>query len=161
MDDLTMNKHFDFELQKIIDTINSNFNLRFQLGIFFGTVNLTGIGVALSIENSIFVLLSALLMFLFGFVDTLIIRTIYACFYRAERIIRQHKYEGETIFDILSLSLRKEEIKRIKKISKMEDFNESLLLIRKLPLKRPTVYGFWIPFIVFLFEILLFISLFL
>ena len=64
-----LDKFHEIELDKWIDGIISMQNLRLQAGVFFGTMNLAALGVALSTQNALVVTLAGVLLWLFILVD--------------------------------------------------------------------------------------------
>lgn len=144
----------DLELDKLVDSLNTTQNLRLQVGIFFGTINLTALGVALQIQTTSLIIIAALTMLLFIFCDIVLIRTIYGFYYRAITILRdKYEYEEETIFDMFMLFLRKEKLVKIYAISKIHKKEIRMKELRKLPFVTATVMGFWAPVSLLFFEV--------
>lgn len=153
---MTDKKHkiFDFELEKLVDSLNTTQNLRLQVGIFFGTINLTALGIALQIHTTSLIIIAALTMLLFIFCDIVLIRTIYGFYYRALTILRdKYEYEEETIFDMFMLFLRKEKVTKIHEISKIPSIEERMNKLRRLPFLTATIMGFWAPLSLLFFEV--------
>lgn len=147
-------KIFDFELEKLVDSLNTTQNLRLQVGVFFGTINLAALGIALQIHTTSLIIIAALTMLLFIFCDIVLIRTIYGFYYRAIKILRdKYAYKEETIFDMFMLFLRKEKIAKIREISNLPSIDDRLNQLRKLPFITATVMGFWAPLLLLFFEV--------
>lgn len=151
--------HIDFwqmELHKLLDVLNSAQNIRLQLGIFFALTNLIGLALAFSFKASSLMLLTGSIMIIFMFADFLMVRTIYGYYYRAIRILNDNlNYSEESIFDMFMLFLRLDKIKLIHKIVEEKDNIKRYKLLRKLPIRHPTILGFWAPLLVFLTEAIL------
>ena len=147
-------KIIDLELEKLIEVLNATQNFRLQVAIFFGTTNVTGIGLGLSTEKSSLIILSASLLLLYVFSDMVTMRTTYGYYYRAIRILKTKlKYEDETIFDMFTLFLRKKKVLRIHKITNYPDQVKRFKALRSLPYYTPTIIGFWVPISIFIIEI--------
>ena len=152
----TDNVLINSELEKLIDSLNSSQNMRIQLATFFGTSNFAFLGYGLSVGKVSIIVLAAILLLFFIFADGFILRGLYGFYIRAIRILSvKNHIKDETIFDMFRLFIvdRDKKRKEIKRISELPDKDDRFIAIRKLPLRMPTVLGFWMPLIISLLEL--------
>lgn len=73
---------FEVESAKIIESIQATQNLRVQMGIFFGTANLTGLGIAFTFKSAILIFVTAFTMVNYAFLDLALFRMLIGYCYR-------------------------------------------------------------------------------
>lgn len=64
-----LKKYYELELGQVVDRFNSLETFRVQLGSFFGTANLTAVGVGLSTQKAGIVLIASLILIIFMVID--------------------------------------------------------------------------------------------
>jgi len=147
----------EIEIGKLIDSLNSSQNMRIQIAIFFATIYVMGIIGYFSESKAAFLFFSSFIPVFYGTADYFICRNLYGFYYRAQRILKEQNYqEEESIFEIITLSLvnHRKKADFIKEILGIKKEEERYKLINNLPLRRPSILGFWIPLILFLGQLI-------
>jgi len=79
-------EYYKFELGQIVDRINSLENFRVQLASFFGTANLTTLGIAFSVQKAGIVLIAAAILSLLIIFDVRLRAANVAYYYRGMQL---------------------------------------------------------------------------
>jgi len=152
----SFHKFHEIELEKVFDALLSLQNFRVQLGTFFGTVNLAGLSVALTTNKASVIFLAGTLIWMFIFLDYIVMRTLIGYCYRGLQLQALFAPDDQdTYFNMFLLFLQKKREKHLKEISKISDRESRNDALRQMPLKYPTIAGFWIPLFISLVEVFL------
>lgn len=95
-------EYYKLELSQVVERIDSLGNLRVQLGTFFGTANVTALGVALSVQKAGILFIAASMLVIYLLLDARIRGLSVAYFWRG--ICLQRKFvpnDDETFLQIL------------------------------------------------------------
>ena len=150
---MPLDKFHEIEVQKVFEAMLAIQNLRVQVGTFFGTANLTALGIAFSTQKAGIVLLSALLLLLFVILDLTARSALIRYYYRA--LVLQNRFstgEQDTFLDIFLTASTEAKIRQIAKIPKAED---RLKAMRGLLVSKASNPGFWVPLVAFLIEVII------
>lgn len=148
---VSLDKFYEIEVQKVFEAMLAIQGLRVQVGTFFGTANLTALGIAFSTQKAGIIFLSAFLLILFLILDLTARSALIRYYYRA--LILQNRYasnEEGTFLDIFLPVSTEAKVRQISKISKPEGRSKAL---RSLLIGRASNPGFWLPLIAFFIEI--------
>ncbi|MCB0632263.1 MAG: hypothetical protein R2824_01620 [Saprospiraceae bacterium] len=108
--------YHELELKEIFSRTNSLSTSRLQLFSFFGTLDLTAIGLAVQLNNALFVLLGALGLVVLMVFDSFLRRQMYALYARGLLLEQQYcpnQSEG-VIFRLSEAALARSEVERLK-----------------------------------------------
>jgi len=147
----TIDKFHEIEIQKIFDALLSLQNLRVQTGTFFGTANLTALGIAFSTQKAGIVFFAAILFWVFIVQDIITRGTLLRYYYRSFVLQERFASGEDNTFLGVFLSLKTEE--KIRRIHKMSQVKERLNALKRLPVRDLGTNGFWVPLIMSLVEI--------
>jgi len=140
-----LDKFHELEIPKVFDAMLSIQNLRIQLGTFFGTANLTGLGFAFSTQKAGLVFLSATTLAIFIFLDIIARGTLLCYYYRA--LILQSQFAPDDKDTYLDIFLSPATEYKIKQMAKIPRSGDRFRALRRLPITSPTMTGFGIPLI--------------
>jgi hypothetical protein len=144
-------KFHQIEVEKVFDAILSIQNSRIQLGTFFGTVNLTALSAAFSIQKAGIFFFAAALLWLFMILDNAGLAALLGFYSRSLQLKdRFAPNDNDNFLNIILLGLYRKHILRIRSIDERE---KRMRAFRTLPIKVPSVYGFWIPLLASLIEV--------
>jgi hypothetical protein len=93
-----MSEYYKLELSQVVDRVNSLEGTRLQLGIFFGTANLTILGVAMYVQKAGVLFIAAAIMIVFILIDIRVRALHVAYFYRGLQLQRKFAKDDEETF---------------------------------------------------------------
>jgi hypothetical protein len=138
-------------VQEVFKAMMAIQNFRIQSGIFFGTVNVGALGVALSTQKAGLFFFAAVLMWAFMWIDIRGRSALAGFYYRGIQLLQQFAPEdNDSFLNIILVGIMDSPIRKIAKLPERE---KRLRALRMLPLKSPVVSGFWLPLIASLVEI--------
>ena len=145
-----MNKFHEIEIQKLYDVLLTTENLRIQLGIFFATISLGALGIAITQEKSIIFFFSAIFLLIMVPVDLKARRTLASTYYRVAYLHKKYvKNDNDYSPKISKLA---QEALRILDLPKNQDKTAEL---RSISVRVISPLGFWLPISVSLVEIII------
>ena len=147
----TLSKFHEIEVQKLFDAMLTMQNLRLQLGTLFGTANVVVLGVAFTSQKVGVLLFAASILWAVVLMDFLVMGFVIRLYYRG--LLLQNQFAQGEYDTFLSLVLSGRLEKRIREIVNLPEREQRFKAIRILPIRSPTIAGFWIPFIAGLVEI--------
>lgn len=116
-----MNEYYKLELSQVVERINSLENIRLQLGIFFGTANLTVLGTAMYSHKAGVLFVAAAIMLVFLFLDRRFRALHVAYFYRGLQLQKRFAtYDEDTFLKTLPGEIATE-ARRIAKMENLQD----------------------------------------
>jgi len=139
------------EMSQVFERFNAIEDKRIQLGIFFGTANLTIIGIALSVQKVGILLIGVSILIIFMLMDMRVRENIAINYYRGLQL--QKKYapkDSETFWKIFQGRL----FSKIREISEKEDLQSRLEALNRINWSTPSFIGFWMILIVIILEII-------
>lgn len=152
-----MNKFHEIEIEKLYDTILTTENLRIQIGIFFATINLGALGIAVTQEKAIIFFFAAALLLIMVPLDLTARKTLASAYYRVASLHKKYT-KNDSDYSPNRFSRLTQETLRILNLPKDHDkFSE----LKSSPLRIKTRYGFWLPIVGSVMEICLGLSLWL
>lgn len=144
-----MNRFHEIELEKAYDLILTIENMRIQVGIFFATVNLGVLSYGVSQTKVVFFLFAALLFWAMTIIDDAARRMLTHYYYRVAHLHRRY-VKGDNTFSPNTYSGLANEVKSI---AGLRTDSERLAALKYLPLRKRNLYGFWLPIIASIIEI--------
>jgi len=152
-----MSKFHEIELEKLYESIQTTQNLRIQVSIFFGTVNLGALSFGVSQQKVIFFMFAAILFWSMAIIDNALRQSVAHAYYR---IIYIHKtyVVGDSSFTPHAFSGL---AARIMHSIKTNRGNNLVNALHRAPSHANNFYGFWLPIVASIFEIALGIFLWL
>jgi len=94
----SLDKYHEIELQHVFDAMTHTQNLRIQVGVFFGTVDLGAIGIAFSQRSSGLIFLGIGLIIGLLLVDSVARRHLLYLSYRATQLRERYAYRDSQSF---------------------------------------------------------------
>jgi hypothetical protein len=151
-----LDKFHEIEIGKIFDAMHSLQQARIQMGTFFGTVNLTALGIGFSTQRAGIIFIASLLPIIFLCLDTFIRGPLYGYYYRAYQLHQQFApFDDKTFLIMFRLFLGTRVAPHIEELSKRTEQNDVFRTLARLPRHTPTSFGFWLPLAVSLIEAVL------
>ena|SRR3990172_6778777 len=95
---LNIDDYYELELSQVVERYGSLENLRVQLGTFFGTANLTALGIALSVQKAGVVLVAAAMLFVYLALDMRARALAIVYFYRGLQLQKRFVPNDEDSF---------------------------------------------------------------
>lgn len=146
-----LNDYYKLEMGEVFSRIDSLENFRVQLGTFFGTANLTALGIALSTQKAGITFIAAIILVILVLIDMRGRRNLAAYYYRGLQL--QKKYapnDGETFLHLLPGGLPA----KVREVFELPDAKSRRIALRKVPMSSPSFLGFWIPLVAIAFEVI-------
>jgi len=147
-----LDDYHKWEMQTVIERINSFENMRFQMASFFVTFNITGVGITLTTRILVPLFLSILFFLILIIMDFRVRRTLIFYYYRG--LMLQKRFapgDNETFLKILPNSM----VRRVRRISEEVDMGQRYRRLRRLAYLPPSTLGFWSPLVGLIFELAL------
>lgn len=129
--------YYKLELTQAVERVNSIENTRIQLGIFFGTANITVLGAAYYLQRAGVFLIAAMIILMFILIDKRLRALNIAYFYRALQL--QKKLvpdDAETFLQLLPGDIAIE----ARKISELKNLESRKNVLLRSHFSRRSVY---------------------
>jgi hypothetical protein len=122
--------YYKLELTQAVERVNSLENTRMQLGIFFGTANVTVLGAAFYLQRAGVLFVAAMVMLTFALIDKRFRALNIAYFYRALQLQKKlAPKDKETFLQLLPGDIATE-AREIYELKNLEDRKDVLLRSR-------------------------------
>lgn len=149
-----LDKFGEIEIAKIFDAMHSLQQARTSMAIFFGTTNLTALGIAFTTQRAGVVALASLLPLLLLVLDSFVRGTLYGYYYRAFQLHRRYYSSvGESFLTMFRLYLGPRAAPRIEALSDIVDRELLFRKLARLPWLVPTTFGFGVPLLAAISEV--------
>lgn len=145
----TLDRFHELEIEKVFDALLQISNWRIQIGVFFGTVNLGGIAVAMSTQNAGIIFLSSLLILGFMLIDAQGYRARITMYVRAIQLENQFAPDDGSTFLTMILG----HYEYYQRIAVLKSRNERDEAIMRALLRNSSTLGFRLPLFAFIAEI--------
>ena len=154
-----LDKFHEIEIQKVFETMLSLQTFRLQLGTFFGTANLTALGIAFSFQKAGIILLAAVSLWIWMILDVVLRGAFFRYYYRA--LILQEMFAPEDNNTFLDIFLPTYRELQIRQIAKMPNPEERIKALQKISTSILASTGIWLPIVGSVTEIIFGIALWL
>lgn len=147
-----LDRFHEIELEKLIEGIIALHQLRMQSAVFFGTVNLAALGIALSAEKALVLFFAGLLLWMLMAVDMVTRASVAAYYYRALQLQKRFAPDDDGFLTMLPGS----SVTYARDIAERSHQDGQTLVLGYLPLRSLRVQsrlGFWLPLVASLLEI--------
>lgn len=147
-----LDRFHEIELERLIEGIITLHHLRMQVGVFFGTVNLAALGVALTTQKALVVFFAGILLWMLIAADMVARASVAAYYYRALKLQERFAPNDDGFLTMLPGS----SVTYARDIAKISDLDGQHLVLGYLPLRSLRVQsnlGFWLPLAASLLEI--------
>jgi len=144
-----IDEYHKMEFREVFERIGSLQDLRVQLGTFFGTANLTALGVALAVQKAGVFFVSAAILVLFTIMDRRARKFLAAYYYRGLQLQKRYAPDDrETSLRIHPGGIASE----VREISELQDSEVRLAALNRV--SAFALIGFWIPLSVITLEVI-------
>jgi hypothetical protein len=140
----SLDRFHEIELEKTLDAILANHTFRVQAGVFFGTVNLAALGIALSSRGALVVFFAALLPLMLIVVDTAARVSLATLYYRLHRLVKRFAPGDLAYLE----SLPGSEAEWAGQMAAEEELDTRGPHVGRVPMRsltKQSVLGFWMP----------------
>lgn len=142
-----LDKFHEIELEKVFDALLSIHNYRVQVGIFFGTVNLAALGVALTSQKSLVLIFAGVLLWILIVLDFGSALSLSGYYYRAIELQDRFAPDDEDFLKMFSGTafLWARESAEISEGERHISIAGHHLPVSLRSLRTQSVAGFWLP----------------
>jgi hypothetical protein len=139
-----MDEYHKVELNEIFSRTRSLESLRSQFGTFFGTVNLTALGLAFSVQKAGIVFLAAAIFAVQIIIDVFVRRNLVVLYYRGLQLERKYSAEVEESLLHIYVDSTLSEANLSHQLLEISNLKEPSQRLAKLRDLRFTSGGFWL-----------------
>jgi len=147
---LPLDKFYEIEMETVFGALLKKETIRVQLATFFGTVNLAVLSIALSTQKAGLLFFAGMLFWALVILDMRARRTLVGYFYRGLQLQTQFALGDSDVF--LNI-VPGHAASLVRKIAKLPEREDRIKALHRLPLRHPSIPGFWMPLGASLIEI--------
>jgi hypothetical protein len=147
-----LDRFHEIELERLMEGIIALHHLRMQAGVFFGTVNLGALAVAVTTQKAMVLFFAGVLLWMLIAVDMVSRISVAAYYYRCLKLQERFAPGDDGFLTMLPGS----SVTYARDIANLSDLDGQTLVLGYLPLRSLRVQsnlGFWLPLAASLLEI--------